>query len=87
MGDGDVVLLQNVRYNPEETSKDPEERAAYAKKIAALGEAFVSDGFGVVHRAQAPITTLLPIFRLLPACWSRRKSRLCPALPLSRNAR
>ena len=52
MGDGDVVLLQNVRYNPEETSKDPEERAAYAKKIAALGEAFVSDGFGVVHRAQ-----------------------------------
>ncbi len=50
-GDGDVVLLQNVRYNPEETSKDPgEERAAYAK-IAALGEAFVSDGFGVVHRA------------------------------------
>ena len=52
MNDGDVVLLQNVRYNPEETSKDPEERSAYAKKIAALGEAFVSDGFGVVHRAQ-----------------------------------
>ena len=52
MNDGDVVLLQNVRFNPEETSKDPEERAAYAKKIAALGEAFVSDGFGVVHRAQ-----------------------------------
>ena len=52
MSDGDVVLLQNVRFNPEETSKDPEERAAYAKKIAALGEVFVSDGFGVVHRAQ-----------------------------------
>ena len=52
MNDGDVVLLENVRFNPEETSKDPEERAAYAKKIAALGEAFVSDGFGVVHRAQ-----------------------------------
>ena len=51
MNDGDVVL-QNVRFNPEETSKDPEERAAYAKKIAALGEVFVSDGFGVVHRAQ-----------------------------------
>ena len=49
---GDVVLLENVRFNPEETSKDPEERAAYAKKIAALGEVFVSDGFGVVHRAQ-----------------------------------
>ena len=46
------MLLQNVRFNPEETSKDPEERATYAKKIAALGEVFVSDGFGVVHRAQ-----------------------------------
>lgn len=52
MNDGDVVMLENVRFNPEETSKDAGERAAYAKKIAALGEAFVSDGFGVVHRAQ-----------------------------------
>lgn len=52
MADGDVVLLENVRFNPEETSKDEAVRAAYAKKIAELGEAFVSDGFGVVHRAQ-----------------------------------
>ncbi|PJM72889.1 phosphoglycerate kinase [Bifidobacterium primatium] len=52
MNDGDVVLLENVRFNPEETSKDPEVRAPYAKKIAALGDVFVSDGFGVVHRAQ-----------------------------------
>ena len=52
MNDGDVVLLENVRFNPEETSKDPTVRAPYAKKIAALGEVFVSDGFGVVHRAQ-----------------------------------
>ncbi|MFT9232237.1 MAG: phosphoglycerate kinase, partial [Bifidobacterium sp.] len=50
--DGDVLLLENVRFNPEETSKDEAGRAAYAKKIAALGEVFVSDGFGVVHRAQ-----------------------------------
>ncbi|MFT8356075.1 MAG: phosphoglycerate kinase [Bifidobacterium aquikefiri] len=50
--DGEVLLLENVRFNPEETSKDEAERAAYAKKIAALGEVFVSDGFGVVHRAQ-----------------------------------
>ncbi|MCI1936204.1 MAG: phosphoglycerate kinase [Bifidobacteriaceae bacterium] len=50
--DGEVLLLENVRFNPEETSKDEEERAAYAKKIAALGDVFVSDGFGVVHRAQ-----------------------------------
>ena len=52
MNDGDVVLLENVRFNPEETSKAPAVRAPYAKKIAALGEVFVSDGFGVVHRAQ-----------------------------------
>ena len=74
MNDGDVVLLQNVRFNPEETSKDPEERAAYAKKIAALGEVFVSDGFGVVHRAQGSNYDVA-------ACWSRRKSRHCPAPP------
>jgi phosphoglycerate kinase len=52
LGDGEVLLLENVRFNPEETSKDDSERAAYAKKIAALGDVFVSDGFGVVHRAQ-----------------------------------
>ncbi len=52
MNDGDVVLLQNVRYNPEETSKDEAERDAYARKVADLGDVFVSDGFGVVHRAQ-----------------------------------
>lgn len=52
MEDGDVVLLENVRFNPEETSKDADERAAYAWKIAQLGDVFVSDGFGVVHRAQ-----------------------------------
>lgn len=52
MNDGDIVLLENVRFNPEETSKDEAERAEYAKKIAVLGDVFVSDGFGVVHRAQ-----------------------------------
>lgn len=52
MGDSDVILLQNVRFNPEETSKDDQVRSAYARKIAALGDVFVSDGFGVVHRAQ-----------------------------------
>ncbi|BDR54707.1 phosphoglycerate kinase [Bombiscardovia apis] len=52
MQDGDVVMLENVRFNPEETSKNEDERAEYARKIAALGDVFVSDGFGVVHRAQ-----------------------------------
>ncbi|GAB3300413.1 phosphoglycerate kinase [Epidermidibacterium keratini] len=58
MSDGDVVLLENVRFDPRETSKDESERQALAQELVALvGEdaAFVSDGFGVVHRAQASV--------------------------------
>ncbi|WP_297452143.1 phosphoglycerate kinase [uncultured Corynebacterium sp.] len=55
--DGDVLLLENVRFDPRETSKDEAERAAFAAELAALvpDGAFVSDGFGVVHRAQASV--------------------------------
>ena len=53
--DGDVVLLENVRFNAGETSKDDAERGAFADQLAALGDAFVSDGFGVVHRKQASV--------------------------------
>ena len=87
MNDGDVVLLENVRFNPEETSKDPTVRAPYAKKIAALGEVFVSDGFGVVHRAQGSDYDWPPICRPPRASWSRRKSRPCPRPPRTRSAR
>ncbi len=55
MSDGDVVLLENVRFNAGETSKDDAERGAFADQLAALGDAFVSDGFGVVHRKQASV--------------------------------
>jgi phosphoglycerate kinase len=63
LGDGDVALLENVRYDARETSKDPAERAALATELAALADAFVSEGFGVVHREQASVTdvaTMLP---------------------------
>jgi phosphoglycerate kinase len=53
--DGDVALLENVRFNPGETSKDDVERGAFADELAALGDGFVSDGFGVVHRKQASV--------------------------------
>jgi len=56
--DGDVALLENLRFNPGETSKDATEREAFANKIAAFGDAFVSDGFGVVHRKQASVYEL-----------------------------
>ena len=55
---GDVVLLENLRFNPGETSKDAAERAAFAAQLAAFADAAVSDGFGVVHRAQASVTDL-----------------------------
>jgi len=53
--DGDVAVLENVRFNPGETSKDEAERGAFADELAALADAFVSDGFGVVHRKQASV--------------------------------
>ncbi|MCW2857142.1 MAG: pgk [Marmoricola sp.] len=53
--DGGVALLENVRFNAGETSKDDAERGAFAAELASLGDAFVSDGFGVVHRKQASV--------------------------------
>ncbi len=53
--DGQVAVLENVRFNPGETSKDDAERGAFADQLAGLADAFVSDGFGVVHRKQASV--------------------------------
>ena len=56
--EGDVLLLENVRFDARETSKEEAERGAFADELAALAAdngAFVSDGFGVVHRAQASV--------------------------------
>ncbi|MGP5660144.1 phosphoglycerate kinase [Corynebacterium falsenii] len=58
LNDGDILLLENVRFDPRETSKDEAERAEFASELAALtgdNGAFVSDGFGVVHRKQASV--------------------------------
>ncbi|MBD2760276.1 phosphoglycerate kinase [Yimella sp. cx-573] len=55
MKDGDVVLLENLRFNAGETSKDDAERGAFADELASLADVFVSDGFGVVHRKQASV--------------------------------
>ncbi len=63
MQDGDVALLENVRFNAGETTTDDAMRRAFAEQLAGLAEVFVSDGFGVVHRKQASvydIATLLP---------------------------
>lgn len=58
LADGEVAMLENVRFEPGEESKDDAERAELAEKYAALGDVFVSDGFGVVHRKQASVYDL-----------------------------
>lgn len=58
MADGDVILLENVRFDARETSKDASERQALASEWASWADAFVSDGFGVVHRQQASVTEI-----------------------------
>jgi phosphoglycerate kinase len=55
LGDGEVAVLENVRFAAAETSKDEAERGAFADQLATLADAFVSDGFGVVHRKQASV--------------------------------
>ena len=64
MENGDVAMLENVRFDARETSKDAPERQALAAEWAALADAFVSDGFGVVHREQASVSD---VARILPS--------------------
>ena len=53
--EGGVAVLENLRFDPREASKDDAERGAFADELAALADVFVSDGFGVVHRKQASV--------------------------------
>lgn len=61
---GEIALLENLRFNPGETSSDASERLQFASKLAAFADAFVSDGFGVVHRKHASVYELA---KLLPS--------------------
>ncbi|MFG2300836.1 phosphoglycerate kinase [Actinacidiphila glaucinigra] len=56
--DGSVALLENLRFNPGETSKDDAERGAFAGQLAGLAELYVGDGFGAVHRKHASVYDL-----------------------------
>ncbi|MEV4006728.1 phosphoglycerate kinase [Actinomadura sp. NPDC049753] len=55
LADGGVALLENLRFEPGETSKDDAERGAFADRLAALAEVYVGDGFGAVHRRHASV--------------------------------
>lgn len=58
---GSITLLENLRFNPGEASKDSSEREAFARQLADFGDLLVSDGFGVVHRKQASVYELAKI--------------------------
>jgi phosphoglycerate kinase len=58
LGDGDVAVLENVRYEPAETSKDDAVRSSFAAQLAAFGDLYVGDGFGAVHRKHASVYDL-----------------------------
>jgi phosphoglycerate kinase len=63
LGDGGIALLENLRFNPGETSKDAAERTEFARALAAFGDSYVDDAFGAVHRKHASVydvPTLLP---------------------------
>jgi phosphoglycerate kinase len=62
-GEADVVLLENLRFDPAETSKDSAERAVLAARLAAMADLYVDDAFGVMHRSHASVDELA---RLLP---------------------
>ncbi|SFX01029.1 phosphoglycerate kinase [Streptomyces atratus] len=56
--DGEVAVLENLRFNPGETSKDDAERGAFADRLAELADLYVGDGFGAVHRKHASVFDL-----------------------------
>ncbi len=58
LADGEVAMLENLRFNAGETSKDDAERGAFADELASLADAYVNDGFGVSHRKQASVTDI-----------------------------
>ncbi|MEN2418447.1 phosphoglycerate kinase [Streptomyces rimosus] len=58
LGEGEVAVLENLRFNPGETSKDDAERGAFADQLAELADVYVGDGFGAVHRKHASVYDL-----------------------------
>jgi phosphoglycerate kinase len=69
---GSVTLLENLRFNQGETSKDADEREEFARALAELGQLLISDGFGVVHRKQASVYELA---KMLPSYAGRLIAR------------
>lgn len=71
---GSVILLENVRFDPRETSKDPQARKELAAEWAQWADFYVAEGFGVVHRAQASVTELAEIVPCAAGSLVKRES-------------
>ncbi|MGO3886748.1 MAG: phosphoglycerate kinase [Mycetocola sp.] len=80
LADGDVVVLENLRFNAGETSKDEGVRSAFAAQLAELADVFVSDGFGVVHRKQASVYELANLLPSAAGGLIERELRVLDAL-------
>ena len=75
LADGDVAMLENIRFEPAETSKDPAERAALAGRLAALAELYVATGSAPCTASTRACTTWPGCCRMPPGIWSRQRSR------------
>ena len=66
LGSGEILMLENLRFSPAETSKDPLERSALAKELAQYADFYVGDGFGAVHRKHASVYDLPLLLKHAP---------------------
>jgi phosphoglycerate kinase len=80
---GNVVVLENLRFEDAETSKDAETRMDFAEKLASLADVFVSDGFGVVHRKHASVFELASLLPSAAGLLVEAEVRILQALTVS----
>lgn len=62
--EGGILMLENTRFHPEETSKDAAEQEALAKELASYGDVYVNDAFGTAHRAHASTATIAKFMKV-----------------------
>ena len=82
-----MLLLENLRFNEGETSKDDANRGGFADELAALAELYVDDAFGAVHRKHASVYDVAARLPHYAGGLVGRRSRCCGASPTARSSR